>query len=144
MYFAQFANALSFEFDLHKESVGVVSTLSIVLPMGTQVQIEFNELDFDKRACVRSRPYYPPIDRNGRARFLDYVLNFNRNALSYLDMGLMPAPTDDKAFMPTWYAPRKEETYISWNAKLGIFEGLVANCNHNIQKMMNEWTNYAH
>ena len=136
---------LSFEHDLIKDTMGATSTMSMVLPRGTLAVAVFDELNFDKRAIVRSGRFVAPITRRERDQFLAYVLTFNRNAISVMNCGLVPDPQTDCAFTPMWYVPKFAQTSKEWHEQFALFESLVMICGENLQRILQEWTaNYLH
>jgi hypothetical protein len=144
MYFNEFMDELSKRHDLHKKVNGTQVELTIVLSHRTAVEIVYDAVDREKRAYIRSGCMVPPITKDGRSKFMNFILDFNRNAISVMDVGIMPHPKSDAAFTPTWYVPKGDYSYREWEVCLHTYEGIVKNASSEVSRMMLEWTHYLH
>ena len=145
IYFNQFMNDMSFEYDLHKDIDGTICTMSIVLPQGTPVTVSYDEINTDTRPTMRSGTFVAPIDRHQRNQFMQYILHFNRNSLSLLSAGFVVDPLNRGAFAPIWYLPKYAQEAKEWRRQINQFEGLINLCSGELRKMMDQWTaNYLH
>ena len=144
LYFYEHINRLAAQHDLHRDTDGVVSTMYIVLPLGTHVGIRFNEIDPNCRARVFTGTFVPPIDRYGRERFMRHALRFNRNAIAILDAGYVPHIEQTNAFMFNWFVPRFSQSEKTWGEQLTAFEGLANYCRGENAKLVQQWANCLH
>jgi hypothetical protein len=144
MYFNAFMDELAKRHSLHKEIKGTTVKMYVVLGLGTDVEVIYDAIDPDKRAYIRTGCFIPPITKDGRARFMNFLLDFNRNSTSVMSVGLMPHPATDCAFTPTWYVPKEDYRFEDWERCLNQYEGLVQDVTQNIGKLMNEWTHSLH
>lgn len=144
LHFKDWMNRLSAEHDLTPEVDGTQLIYEITLPMGTRALIRYDDVNPQIRPLARAGALAVPISRANRDEFISYVLSFNRNAIAYLPMGIIPLPHNDGLFCPTWYISRKAQPEMQWQHEFGIFEGMVLNATHNLQKMMQRWIQYQH
>lgn len=143
-YFSEFINDLCQKYDICKDVDGTKTTVQLLSPAGRVLTAVYDEIDENKRAYVRGAIMYPPINRDGRQQFMDMALRFNCDAISVLNMGVMPHPTDERGFCPTWFVTKHEQTEQEWNKQFKLFEALADKAYESVHKLTMQWVHSLH
>lgn len=145
LYLSEFLDEFMQSNDIPKNIVGTVSSGMLILNSGLPVSVEFDLVDLSKRAVLRSGSYVPPLSRNGRDRFFQFLLNFNRDCISHLPgAGLMPILDQEDAFAFTWLAPKREVVNQEWQKLINVYDQLAMEAAYRSKKVMEEWIHYPH